>query len=1147
MSSQKFVNDKNALNNLNIQPQEASKVTSSRGKSVLMLPRIREAIQVANNPTSDAVSKKQAIEYLNEIKHDPNVVQWVIALLNDLESDQMSKFVALQILSDIVTTPTNVSLENIMFIKDSILTILKDKINRNDKDPEYMRNKIAELITRLFLLMYSECNGNQWNTFFMDLYAILQINSLLDTYTLSFSTLGLDYLLRICIYINSEIADQTFIRSKEIQLKNNCLKDQMRANDVQLLVNIWINSLRYVLNDTKQNVDSNLMELTTWSLSCIGSYISWIDVNLIITPEYINLIYNFLDYNETKIACSNCLCEIITKKMKPSDKLSLLSLLNLTDKLNTIDHNDDLDIHENLAKLASTIGLELSLIIEQCQDTIDSNKNNNNNNTNNNNNNNNNNDSIPHDTTSDMELQQVSIAADQRTLNQCVPLILKFMSHEYDSVTQQCFPFVTQYLSVLKKLFAIGGKPGSAVLLNSKKQPLDQDHSNFLVTLMSVMFKKMRIDESSDEESQDDIDEFNETIRSKLKTFQESICVINPQIFVENISNMIESLLTSTNNNPNVNWRDLELCLWQMNNLCETIRNNMFGVPKQEIITSPPALIMFKFMNLLLNNTSIFHIDNSYVEISFFELIVRHHTFINGEKEHFTLLNIFCSEFGMFNKRERVRIRSWYLFTRFIKMIKPKYSISILTEIITKVSPLLTIKITSMNPDGTENDTTFDNQMYLFEGIGLLIGANSETNYDILDNVLKPMFTQLESCISSQVQTPEVVLQCHHILMAIGTLARGVHGGLVPENQVNNALVNKRLIHQSLVEKFSNIAEVVLVTLSFFNKHENIRDASRFTFSRLIPILNSGIVPFANKLIALFLESDLKMLELNDFLGFLGQMIHTFNKDENCLQLFTTLLTPIVNKVHQMMTVIENEAITQNMQHNANGVVATSGASAIETKDIHNKNIIVTDSFRDKVLLKKAYFAFLQSFVTNNVTSLLLAPINGNALSIILTDLLTYTPAEIQETSAMKLALNVLVNFIKYFGSGKCNDPKDPHAMSVQKVEGLNEFFISKVVPLVFEVPFNPEYKFNVKEGTYRIVACDLSRLLKELYLQSIIDPSNPTDINSNPLLKYLSQIYLPQIQFPDQLTMELIEMLVTQDQKTFEKYYVTLIDRLMS
>lgn len=1128
-----------------------------------MLARIKEAIQVANNPTSDAITKRQAIEYLNEIKNDPNVVQWLITLLSDSESDEMCKFVSLQILSDLIMSHINNSntttsiLANITIIKNSILNILKDKINRNERDPEYMRNKVSELITKLFLLMYGECNGNQWNNFFVDLFTILQINSLLDTHTLSFSTLGLDYLLRICIYINSEIADQTFIRSKEIQLKNNSLKDQMRLNDIKLLVQIWINTLKYVLNGTKQNVDTNLMELTTWSLSCIGSYISWIDINLVINPTYINLIYNFLDYNETKIACSNCLCEIITKKMKPIDKLSLLSLLNLMDKLNSINHNDDLAIHENLAKLASTIGVELSLIMEQCQDIIDNNNQNknghqdlnqNHNNNNNSNNNNINNSTIHTLSSNDIELQQVLMAADSRILNQCVPLILKFMSHEYDSVTQQCFPFVSQYLSILKKLFAIGGKPGSAVAINSKKQPLDSEHSNFLVTLMSVMFKKMRIDEDSDEDSQDDIEEFTETIRSKLKTFQESICVINPQLFLENISNMIQGILTVTTSGNNINWRDLELALWQINNLCETIRNNLFGLPKNEIISSPPATLMFKFMNILLNSNSIFQIDNSYIQIAFFELIVRHNNFITGEKEYFTLLKVFCSEFGMFNKRERVRLRTWYLFTRFIKMIKPKYSISILSEIIAKINPLLTIKVTSINVDGSENDTTFDNQMYLFEGVGLLLGANSDANYDILDNVLKPMFTQLENCISSQIQTPEVVLQCHHILMAIGTLARGVHGGLVPENQVNNTLVSKQLIHQSLIEKFSNIAEVVLVTFSYFNKHENIRDASRFAFSRLIPILNTGIIPFANKLISLYLESDLKMLELNDFLGFLGQMIHTFHKDENCLQLFTNLLTPTISKVHQMINLIENEQLTQNQRDNINNNPNVDNNNVtIEIKDIHNKNIIVTDSFRDKVLLKKAYFAFLQSFVTNNVTSLLLSPNNANTLSIILTDLLTYTPAEIQETSAMKLALNVLANFIKFFGSGKCTDPKDPHAIEIQKIEGLNEFFISKVVPLVFEVPFNPEYKFNVKEGTYRIVACDLSRLLKELYLQSIVDPNSQTDINTNPLLKYLSQVYLPQIQFPSQFTMELIEVLVTQDQKTFEKYYVTLIDRLMS
>ncbi|SMN19449.1 similar to Saccharomyces cerevisiae YKL205W LOS1 Nuclear pore protein involved in nuclear export of pre-tRNA and in re-export of mature tRNAs after their retrograde import from the cytoplasm [Maudiozyma saulgeensis] len=1069
-----------------------------------MLQRIRNVISVANDSTSDIDTKKQALNYLNEVKDDPNAPQLFSSLLIDPLSDDITKFVSLQVLCDIVNQASLLNnKEQIIFIKTTTMNFIRDLITKDLKGQEYFRNKIAELVTRLFYSTYGECNGNQWNTFFSDMISLLSIESLVKSVSSEFSPLGLDFFSRICGFINTEIADQTFVRSKDIQIKNNSLKDSMRIQDVSILVTIWLNSLKSMIppsnnNSTQTQIPQINTEISILILSCIGSYISWIDVNLIINEEYISVIYNFLDYHETQIACCQCLCEIISKKMKPVDKLTLLSMLSLTDKITKIEQ-DDLEVYEQIAKLASSVGLELAIILDQCND-------------------------VSQQDPTYNETQQVANAADQQILLQVSPLVLKFMVYEYDSVTQQCFPFITQYLAILKKSFAQGGKPGSAVAMASKKQALTNGHSNFLFSLLEVIFKKMRIDETSDEDSQDEIDEFNETIRSKIKTFQDSICVISPTVYLQNITNQIESLLLLTNSNKD--WRDLELMIYQIHNLAESIRNNLFGVNKNEISTSEPAQIMVKFMDALLQNRTIFTFDNSYVQISFFELVVRHNNFLNNNKDEFALLNIFCSDFGMFNKREKVRIRTWYLFTRLLKITKPKLSTNIINEIISKLSQLLVIKVGNVSPDGTEDDTTFSNQMYLFEGIGLLIGANSDQNYDILDNVLTPLFKDLETCISSQIQTPEVILQCHHILMAIGTLARGVQGGLVPENQVNNVLVNKKLITKSLIEKFSNIAEVVLVTFSFFNKFENIRDASRFTFSRLIPILNSGIVPFANKLIALFLESDLKVLEMNDFLGFLGQMVHMFHIDEGCYQLFNDLLTPTIEKIHSLFSQIEQE-------HNTNPGVTESNPG---------KNIVITDTFRDKVLLKKAYYSFLQSFITNSVTSLLLSEKNFNTLSIILTDLLTYTPEDVQETSAMKLAFNVLVNFVKYFGSGKCTDPNDTHAANTNRIEGLNEFLITKAVPLVFEIPFRPEYKFNIKEGSYRVMACDLSRLLKELYVQSNYEV---TDMNSNPCLKYLSEIYLPQIQFPNQLIMELIEVLVTLNQKAFEKYYVSLIEKL--
>lgn len=129
---------------------------------------------------------------------------------------------------------------------------------------------------------------------------------------------------------------------------------------------------------------------------------------------------------------------------------------------------------------------------------------------------------------------------------------------------------------------------------------------------------------------------------------------------------------------------------------------------------------------------------------------------------------------------------------------------------------------------------------------------------------------------------------------------------------------------------------------------------------------------------------------------------------------------------------------------------------------------MVTDSYRDKILLKKAYCTFLQSFTNNSVTSILLSDINRAILPVILNDLVTYTPQEIQETSMMKVSLNVLCNFIKCFGNGTCLDNDDINKDPNLKIDGLNEYFIMKCVPIIFEIPFNPIYKFNIKEGNFK-------------------------------------------------------------------------------
>ena len=191
-----------------------------------------------------------------------------------------------------------------------------------------------------------------------------------------------------------------------------------------------------------------------------------------------------------------------------------------------------------------------------------------------------------------------------------------------------------------------------------------------------------------------------------------------------------------------------------MHNFAESIRNNLFGVNKNEISSSQPSQLMTKYMTLLLNHPTLFQMNNSLIQISFFELIVRHNNFIQVENKDLTLLNIFCTPFSMFSDKERVRLRTWYLFTRLIKVSKPKLSTDVLSILLSKISPLLAIKA---EPLAQELDTIFDSQLYLFEGVGVLIGANSNNEYDILDGVLTPLFSDLEQCISCLLYTSRCV------------------------------------------------------------------------------------------------------------------------------------------------------------------------------------------------------------------------------------------------------------------------------------------------------------------------------------------------------------------------------------------------------
>lgn len=75
------------------------------------------------------------------------------------------------------------------------------------------------------------------------------------------------------------------------------------------------------------------------------------------------LIYRFLGHPGLRTAASETLANIVSKKMSSSDKLEMITFLNLTQVVNSLDADEDVEFAEAMARLVNVQGLELTRIL----------------------------------------------------------------------------------------------------------------------------------------------------------------------------------------------------------------------------------------------------------------------------------------------------------------------------------------------------------------------------------------------------------------------------------------------------------------------------------------------------------------------------------------------------------------------------------------------------------------------------------------------------------------------------------------------------------------------------------------------------------------------------------------------------------------
>lgn len=747
--------------------------------------------------------------------------------------------------------------------------------NQDSVDSPHLQNKLAQTFTYLFASLYP----SQWLSFFPD---VLALTTLPGSSTRG-NAAGSVFYLRVLNQIHDDIADVFLARSSDDRKKNTELKDLIRERDAKTIAASWQEILSYW-----RGKDPKVIEIC---LATVGRWVSWTEISLIITEtlrdQLLELVTLPLPQDPSvslKETALTTLKEILHKKMGSDYKLELINFLKIREVVEHLVASPsladlratsqyDTDLAESVAQLVNHSVSDIARALETAQDQ------------------------------STVLIQGVS------QLKEFLPLVLRFFSDEYDEICSTVIPCLSDLLNLFRK------KEKLNVLIREQS-------SAMLSPLLDALVTKMRYDETSswgNEDAQTDEAEFQD-LRKRLHVLQQALAAVDDQLYQEKISTIVVSTFENfERNGSQADWRDLDLALHEMFLFGEFAMKNGGLYSKTKPVTpaaerliammyklvdsgrAPGSMIAEVLTNSALGVASSLH---PAVQLQYMEICVRYYHFFDANPQY---ISATLERFVQFAHHEhlKVRTRSWYLFLRFVRHIRQHIG-DIAQTIIQALSDLLPIKAeipdeVSDNSDmSSEEDqqtpsARFDSQLYLYEAIGSICSARGvlvENQVAHIRTVITPLFSDLEVHLGPAKNGDELaVMQVHHLIMALGTLARGfsdwtpVHtssAATPPANEVS--------------QEFSRTSEAILVALESVSVNsEVIRAAARFAFSRLVGVLGSGILPQLPRWIEGLLSRTSSKDEMALFMRLLDQVVFGFKSE--IYNILDTILTPLLQRV----------------------------------------------------------------------------------------------------------------------------------------------------------------------------------------------------------------------------------------------------------
>ncbi|KAI1372978.1 Xpo1-domain-containing protein [Hypoxylon crocopeplum] len=980
-----------------------------------MESQIESAIEIAWNPASNQALKSQAFDYLHQLRSDPQAWQVCVNLFTRTPStSEVVRLVSLEIVNGAIHAQS-LDTQSLVSLRDVLLGYVRSTYGVNQSghtDSSSLQNKLTQTLTLLFVSLYKQ----GWESFLDDFLAITTFPGS----TRRDNVAGVILYLRILSSIHDEIADVLVVRQNGQARSHTKLKDLMRARDVGKVAQSWHDLLAQYGNQ-----NDAIVEMT---LKVIGKWASWIDISLIINDGMLSWILPLVGRStdsggEDKVrdAAVDAFTEIVGKKMRPADKIEMISFLNLqaiiaqlvaSPPLNEFKGTPryDTDLGEAVAKLVNTVVADIVRVLE------------------------------------DRSTNETTKAESNQLLHDFIPLLLRFFSDEFDEICSTVIPSLTDILAYFRKLPEL---PGS--------------FSETLPPILNAIIMKMRYDETSswgNEDEQTDEAEFQE-LRKRLQVLQKTVAVVDQNLYVDVLTNLVANTFqTLDQQRSQVDWRDVDLALHEMYLFGElAMPNQGLGTKNQP---SPVASERLMAMMTKMVQSGIANFPHPAIILHYMEICVRYCAFFESQPafigqvlENFVRL--------VHHDHARIRTRSWYLFHRFVKHLRAQVG-NVAETVIQSIGDLLPIKAEvpgddaddDMSSDQTDNsaDAVFTSQLYLFEAIGCISSTAStpaEKQALYARSVMGPLFTDMERHLPrAKVGDAQAILQIHHIIVALGTLAHGFSDWTPGANSSSQRSPPAK----ALSDEFARAAEAILIALSELNASSEIRTACRSAFSRLLGVLGSAVLPQLPQWIDGFLSRSSSKDEMAMFLRLLDQIVYGFKTE--IYEVLNQLLTPLLQRVF-------------------------GGLS---------EPISGTDDEIQLAELRREYLTFIGVILNNDLAGVLISEANQGFFESLINSILTLArdigPGS-GNLSASRLSFGLLAKMAGVWGgpdvANISANPSAPTGSPSPAIPGFDQFLIDRFHSVCWEVlrdpQFNPSSDAQAKQVLHEIAGLEQAIYLK--------------------------------------------------------------------